>query len=66
MHRAFVGNLQKPRALLGSEIALKRDGPLDVIDLALLGFALGAIGGVDFVVTQTDQCRASGISLRSA
>jgi len=36
----------------GIEIALERDRPLDTVDHALFGFALGAIGGVDLVVVE--------------
>src|SRR5579871_864499 len=52
VHRAFVGDLQQPCALLGIEVAIERDGALDVVDHAFLGLTGGAIGGVDAAVPQ--------------
>ena len=54
VHRALVGDFEKPLALLGVEIAFERDGPVDVIDLAVFGFTFGAVGGVDLFVPQPD------------
>ena len=54
VHRAFVGDFEKPRALFRGQVAFKRDRALDVVDLALFGFAFGAILGVDFFVAQAN------------
>src|SRR5271163_3109006 len=56
VNRTFVGNLQQPCALRGVEISLERDDAIDAVDLALLGLALGTIGGIDFFVTEPDLC----------
>jgi hypothetical protein len=44
--RALVRDLDEARPLRRVEIAGERDAALDVIDLAVLGLALGAIGRV--------------------
>ena len=54
MHRTFIGDFQKPRALFRGQIAFEGDRALDVVDLAFFGFAFGAIFGVDFFVVQAD------------
>jgi hypothetical protein len=54
VHRASVRNLQKPRVLSSIQIALKRNDALDAIDHALFGFALSAIGSVNFAVVKTN------------
>ena len=48
MHRALVGDLDQPLALVGVEVAGERDGALNAVDLAFLGFALLAILRMDF------------------
>ena len=54
MHRAFVGDFQKSRALFGRQIALERDDTIDMVDLAFFSFALGAVAGVDFLMPEAD------------
>jgi hypothetical protein len=52
VHRTFVGDFEKPLAILGAEITFERDHALDTLDHALLGFAFGAIGGVNAAVAE--------------
>ena len=44
MHRTFIGDFEKPLAILSAEIAFERDHALDAIEHALFGFAFRAIG----------------------
>src|SRR5215467_51001 len=50
MHRAFIGDLHEPRALRLVERPFEHDGALYAIDLALLGLAARAVGGVNLGV----------------
>ena len=54
MDRTLIYNLEQLRSLFGSQCASKVNVPLDAIQHSLLGFALGAIGGVDPRVSQID------------
>ncbi len=54
MHRAFVGDLHQPAALVGIEIAAQGDGAHDAVDHAFLGLAFRAIDGMDLGVAQAD------------
>src|SRR4051812_19863640 len=54
MDGAAVGDLQQPLALRLVERPFQHDLPVDLIDLAVLGLAVGAILGVDLVVLQPD------------
>jgi len=47
VHWAFVGNLEKPFALLLVEIARQRDGTIDTIEHTFFGLAVFAIDGMD-------------------
>ena len=50
MHRALVGDFHQFLALLDVERAFHGDDPIDLVEHALFGFALGAIFRVDFVM----------------
>src|SRR4029453_15967174 len=49
-----VSDLEQPLALRGVERTFQHDLPIYLIDLALLGLAVGAVLGVDLVVLQPD------------
>ena len=53
MHRALVGNLDEPNALLLVEIARQRDDAIDTIDHPFLGFAVLAVDGMNPGVTKS-------------
>src|SRR5262249_57709866 len=55
MDRTFIGDLQKPPALLRIERAGQRDGALDAVDHPFLGLAILAIGGVDSPMAKLDR-----------
>ena len=52
MHRTFVGDFQKPLAILSTEIAFERDDALDAVKHAVFGFAFAAISRVDAAVAE--------------
>src|SRR5262249_16798080 len=52
VHRAFVGDLKEPLALVVAERAVERDGAVDAVDLAFFGLAVGTVGGVDLAVLE--------------
>src|SRR5579863_4560907 len=54
MDRAFVGNLQELRSLFVRQRSRKMNVAFDSIEHTFLGFALGAIGGVNLRVSQMD------------
>ncbi len=54
MDRAFVCNLQQFGALFVRQRAYKMNVAFDSIEHSFLGFAFGAIGGVNFRVTKMD------------
>ena len=56
VHRTFVGDFQKPLARLSIKLALESDDAVDVIEHAFLGFAFGAVGGVDATVAEAHPC----------
>src|ERR1700756_459317 len=55
VHRALVGDLHEPLALRLVERALECDRPRNAVELALLGLAGGAIGGVDLLMRERDR-----------
>ena len=55
MNRAFVGNLQQLGSLFVRQRARKMNVAFDSIEHSFLGFALGAIGGVNPPVPQADR-----------
>ena len=55
MDRTFIGDLQKPPALLRIERAGQCDGALDAVDHPFLGLAILAIGGVDAPMAKLDR-----------
>src|SRR5689334_8541222 len=52
MDRTFLGDFEEALALRRIERAAELDGSFDPIDLAFLGLAIGAVGGVDLRVRQ--------------
>lgn len=54
MDGALICNFEELRSLFGCQWTGKMDVSLDAIKHSLFGFALGAIGGVDFRVSQID------------
>src|ERR1700688_2137317 len=54
MHRALVCDLEQLRPRDVVEWSLQTDDPLDPVDATFPGLALGAVGGVDFLVPQVD------------
>src|SRR5690349_4609601 len=52
VHRALVGDLEQPAALLLAERPLEHDLAFDLVDLALLGRAIGAVLRVHLAVQQ--------------
>src|SRR3974377_2365356 len=55
MHRAFVGDFQKPGALFVAERSAQLNAALDPGEEALFGLAFGAIDGVNLRVAQVDR-----------
>src|SRR5687768_17959731 len=52
VHRALVGDRDQCLALIIAERADQLDAALDAIEEAVLGLAVGAVGGVNAVVAQ--------------
>ena len=66
MHRALVGDFHQLLALLGVQRALHFYHPVELIEHADPGFALGAIFRMNLAVTSVTVTRSSGSALRSA
>jgi hypothetical protein len=66
VHRAFVGNLQKPFALLLVEITCQSDGTIDTIEHPFLRLAVLAIDGMDSGVHKTHRDPIAKFVFRSA
>ena len=52
MHRALVGDFEKPLARLPIKLAVEADDAIDPIEHPVLGFVIGAVGGIDSAVAE--------------